>query len=244
MLLLGRNRFDTLRQLLFLGTDIANLDFQAHNQVVDRTDDGLLHRTQRIVQIHHDRVLVTTVADELVALQQGLVVFGNLLFDAGIRYTCVGRNQVGGLLRIVQIFLDIAGKAQLVFEAKTFLLIHTCVLQIHTRFRGNIGQLVGPLKLFDAGIHATQFLLDNHQTVGDEVRGIDRNAVLVVDSILVIDRNQRIQDIFRTGDRDILQSQVDDGCRLGSQGRLQIGLVFLDHLRHVRLPHLYRFVII
>ena len=81
------------------------------------------------------------------------------------------------------------------------------------------------LILFNIGVHIAQLLFDDNQTLVDEVRGIDRHRVLVIDGILIIHGNQRIDHILRTRNRDILQRQVDDGCRFAGQGCLQVRLI-------------------
>ena len=96
-----------------------------------------------------------------------------------------------------------------------------------------------PLESLDIGIHTPQLLFDNHQTFGNKLRGIDRNPVLILNGILIVNGNQGIQHILRTRNRNVRKAQVDNGrifCRqIRNQGpliagsySLQIGLTHLD----------------
>ena len=110
-LLLGRHGRDAAARLFLLRPDILDLDVQADNQVIHRTDDGLLHRDQRIVQVLHHRVLATAVADKLVTFQQHLVELPDLRLDVHIRYARVRRDQVRVLAGVRQVVLDVFRQA-------------------------------------------------------------------------------------------------------------------------------------
>ena len=91
----------------------------------------------------------------------------------------------------------------------------------------------------DVRIHAAQLLLDHDQTVVDEVGGVHHDLVLVVDRVCVVDGDQRVDHIFRTGDGDVLERQVDDRGRLARQRGLQVCLETDRHVLQRRLRHLH-----
>ena len=120
ILLLRRYRGNTPLQLILLGLHILDADPEAGYQVIHRTDNGLLHRTQRIIQIHHHRVLIATVPDQVIPLQQHLVIGRNLLLYRHIRNR-IGRNQVERFLRVRQVVPDILRDRELILQAQALL---------------------------------------------------------------------------------------------------------------------------
>ena len=239
LLLLGRHSRDTAARLFLLRPDILDLDVQPDDQVIHRTDDGLLHRDQRIVQVLHHRVLATAVADQLVAFQQHLVELPDLRLDVHIRYARVRRDQVRTLAGVRQVVLDVFRQAQLVLQTQSLLAILAGGLQVHARLGRDIRQLVFPLVRLDIRIHIPQFFLDHDQTVVDEVGSVHHDLVLVVDRIRVVDGDQRVDHILRTRDGDILKRQVDDRRRLVRQSSLQASLEAERHILQRRFRHLH-----
>ena len=91
-------------------------------------------------------------------------------------------------------------------------------------------------------LDTSQLLLDNHQTLIDEIRGIDRDLVLVLDSLLVIHRDQRIQHILRTGGGVIPQRQIEDGSVILRLADAQVASEQAGHRVRALPAHLYRCV--
>ena len=74
----------------------------------------------------------------------------------------------------------------------------------------HIGQQVLTLERGDVLVHIAKFSLNDTETVVNEHGGADGYLVLVLYPVLVIDRNQRVQQVFRTLDAYIHIRQIDD----------------------------------
>ena len=81
----------------------------------------------------------------------------------------------------------------------------------------------------DVLVHIAQFTFNHAQTVTDELRGTDGNLVLVLDPLLIIYLDQRIQDIFRLWDGYVINAEIDDSGILVTQIRTQSGGVIVGY---------------
>ena len=57
------------------------------------------------------------------------------------------------------------------------------------------------------GLHASQFAFDDDEPLVDELGGVDGHLVLVVDGLLVVDRDQHVQNILGPSRGTILQGE-------------------------------------
>ena len=243
ILLLWRNGRNTSGGLCLLHLYVLDVNLQPFNQIIYRTDNGLLHCTKRIVQIHYHRVFIAAVCDKIVTLQQHLVISRDLLLHLHIGNR-IGRYQFKRLLRIWQVIADVFSNSYLVFQTQTFLFVLAGILQVHAGFRFDVGQLVFPFERFDISIDTSQFLFDDNQPVGDKFRRTDRYSVLIFNRILVVNGNQCIQDILRTCNRNIRQAQINDGRHLIRQCTLQSRLIPFSDRFQSRFRYLNRYIIV
>ena len=123
----------------------------------------------------------------------------------------------------MEVLPDVLRKAQLVLQAQALLLVPRRRLKVHARLGHDVRQLVLALVGLDVSVHAAKLLLDDGQTLVDEVRRVHRYLVLVVDRVLVVHRDQRVQKVLSAGNRLVLVLQVDDRGRLARKGDRQRG---------------------
>ena len=79
----------------------------------------------------------------------------------------------------------------------------------------------------------SQFILYHPQSVADELRGADGNLVLVLNPFLVIDPNQRVQDVFRFLHGRVVYAEIDDGGFLVAQFGMQFVYIIIGNHLHV-----------
>ncbi|CUN19939.1 Uncharacterised protein [Bacteroides salyersiae] len=143
-------------------------------------------------------------------------------------------------MRIRQIFLNISDNTQLIFQTESLLLITTRIGKIHTRLGSNVSQLILALKIFNISIHTTQFTFNNNQTFIDKLRSIHGYLVLVINNVFIINSNKHIENIFCTGNRHVIQNQINNSGRFTGKGDFQLITVTFDNALHVEFDHIYR----
>ncbi len=143
-------------------------------------------------------------------------------------------------MRVCQVIAYIFRQSHLILQSKSFFAILATLLKVHSRFRTDVRQLVFPFIRFDIGIHTTQLLFNNDQTVINKVGGVHRYLVLIVYRVFVIHGNQHIQNIFGTRYGYVLQRQVDDRRRLTGQRHLKGIAISQSDLLPVPLTYSYR----
>ena len=142
-------------------------------------------------------------------------------------------------MRISQILLNVSGNTQLILQTETFLLVTARIGKVHTCFGGNIRQLVLTFKAFDIGIHTSQFTFDDDQTFVNKLGSIYGYLVLIIDNILIINGNKHVQDVFRTGSRDVIQDKIDNGGRLAGKRHFQSGTIPFDNTLQIGFDDIY-----
>ncbi len=84
-------------------------------------------------------------------------------------------------------------------------------LHVHLHCRPVVREAVCRAVGGDGLVHASEFLLDDSEPVGDELVGGGGNLVLVLDPVLVIDVDDHPQDILCPLGVDVTIGEVDDG---------------------------------
>ena len=164
--------------------------------VLNGFENGNTHSREIHIHIDDQRVPLTGVGNNVVAVHQELVVIGNLSSDAGILDSCRGRDEGGGGNGTVQTLAQVLGNRKLTLEFADLALyvlglVHVeCGCGIHGRHE------VLALELGDVTVHARELRLYIAQTVLDEVRGALCHLVLVKHPVLVVDGDDHIDKVI------------------------------------------------
>ena len=105
-------------------------------------------------------------------------------------------NQLPGVFRIVQIGANELGDVDLVLERKPLGLVFAALRDAACSLRGDVDHLVVLFDVLDVAVHIAQLPADDRQTGFDKLGGRHRYAALVIDGILVVDGDQRVEDVF------------------------------------------------
>ena len=202
--LLARDGSHTGAGLTGTAADVLQLHLGAQIEVVDRCDDALAHGRQGLVHVFHHGVLVATALKELVALELHGVVVANLILDGSIGNARIRGDEVGFLAGIVEVALDIA--AHLLLHEQVFYLggVALALTQRCAGGRVDVDQSVGLLIVLYLLFHTAQLLLDDDESLVDEVGGVDGHLVLVLDVLFIVDGDNHVEHIGGTLRRLVL----------------------------------------
>ena len=206
---------------LLRGTD---LDADGLDVVVQGGQDGAAQRAQLLVQVFDEEVLFGGGLDQAVALEHRRVVLVDLALGAGIVDAYVGRQQGAGG-GAGDVGLKEAGDGELVVELHQVLAGLGGELHVHAGRGFVVGDPVFTLVGGDGLVHVAEFLLDDVESVGDELVGGGRDLVLVLDPVLVVDVDDHAKDVLGALGVDILEAEVDHGRVLVAEGGGEVGAV-------------------
>ena len=173
------------------------MDLQRGDIGVERRDDRPACGSQSVAEILNDRVVLRTLGVELhIALQLGIVAL-----YLGVDRRAVDRersgNQFIGFGRVQQVFFEEFRHSDLVFQREAVGFILGAFGNRLLGFRYDIVYFVVFFELFDVAVHFAQFFGDDLQPIVDELSRAFCDPPFVVDRIFFVNRDQRIDDIFR-----------------------------------------------
>ena len=241
---LGRHERYLIAVLALLVLHIGCLYLQVRYQVVHSLRDRQTHGHQRTVQVPHERVALTAVGYQLIPPRQHRIVLHNQVLHPHIVYPDTGRNRVCRFRVILQILLHVLRHVQLVFHTQPFRVQHARTLQVQGTFRGNIRQFILFLIILYFRIHGSQVGFYDFQPIVYEFGCIYHNPVFVLDSIVLINLNQRIQQILRPLHILVLYAQGYQRRLLVRHSRVQSLVVLLRYLLQISFCHIDRFAYI
>ena len=164
-----------------------------------------------VVQLLYHGVALAAVGNELVALQLQCVVLVNLVLHRGIADARSRGDEVPVLGGVGQIVLDELRQLQLGFLLHGIRTVRLRFAHVLPRQRTDVHHLVALLEALQLGLHTTQFAFDDEQALVDELGGVHRHLVFVVESLLVIDIDQRVEHVLGTQGGIVLERQDQDG---------------------------------
>ena len=88
------------------------------------------------------------------------------------------------------------------------------------------------------GLHASQLAFDDDEPLVDELGGVDGHLVLVVDGLLVVDRDQHVQHVFRPCGGAVLKGEGENRGLVLLLPDAETGDEVADHRREGILRHL------
>ena len=225
-----------LRFLLVLLQEVY-LHVQRAYQVVERQQNSLPHRTQRLVQILDQGVVGTTVGHQTVALQLQGIELGNLIFDAPAFHPRIDRQQLVRRYHVHQIIADIPRYVKLVAQHLYVAFRLGRLGHVHARRGLHVGQQVFALVRRYILINVAQFLLDNLQAFVYQQRCAGRNSVFLANPIVVIHGYQGIQHVFRPLGGHIADGKVDNRGFFIAQTHRKRSRITTRHAVKARLGH-------
>ena len=89
--------------------------------------------------------------------------------------------------------------------------VSCCCASVASGQRADVHHLVVLLERLQLGLHAAQLALDDDEPLVDELGGVHRHLVLVVDGLLVIYVDQRVEHVLGAPGRGVLQREHEDG---------------------------------
>lgn len=206
---LAGRRSDARTGEALLAADVVQLDFERRDMRLERGDDRPPQRGQLAVEILDDGAVARCVAGEFVAAEHQLVVVLDLVGDRHVGDGDVGRDQVAQLGVVEQIVAYVLRHADLVLHRKT------CGFELRTLgqalrgLRRDVVHLVVFLIGRDLAVYGVQFRTDDAQPLVDEVGRVVGDTVLVVDRLVVIAGDERVDDVLRTAGNVVVERNGD-----------------------------------
>ena len=197
----------TLVDLALGALQAGQLVVEGHQLVVDARDDGLTHGGEVVVEVDDEGVFLTAVGGEAVAPQHGRVVFPDLPFDGGAVDTRVGGQQLVLHRLVDEHVADIAGDGDLVVDLEDAVGGGGVLREVDVRHRIHVGQQVLALVGRDVLVDVAQLLLDEAETVVDEEGGAHHDLVLVLEPVVVVDRDQHVEEVVGAAFRDVVDGE-------------------------------------
>ncbi len=152
--------------------------------------DVLALSGQRAGEFHHYGVLVRTGRGNFLVFEHRLVVLLNLALNAGVGDTGVRRDEFS-VTHLADVIEDARGQSSLHVDVGRVVGVAQCGTRIGiNRTAGGCRTQLGHL-----AIDAAQVLRQALDALGDKLLGVARHGVLVVDSVLVIRCDERVQDV-------------------------------------------------
>ena len=173
----------------------------------------------------HQGVGVGRFVGEVVALQQLAVVFAYHALDVAALQAGVGGQQLSVAGVGHEIGADVAGHGELVVEFEDAGLRLLVLRHIHGGCGAYVGDEVGALVAGDVGVDVAQLVLDDPETVVDEVGGGDGYLVFVVYPVFVIDVYQCLEHVVGALGGLVGNGELDYGAVFSGHGHLQAGVV-------------------
>lgn len=187
--------------LLLAAARVVALHVDPHNHVVHRTDDTLPQGVYAVVKLLHHGVALAAVGYQLVALQLQGVVLVYLPLHGGVADARPRGDEVTAFRGVGEVLLDEPRQFQLGLLLQRVGAVGLCLAHVAAGQRADVHHLVVLLERFQLGLHAAKLPLDDEQALVDELGGVHRHLVLVVDGFLVIHVHQRVQHVLGTQGR-------------------------------------------
>ena len=184
-------------------------------RVVEGLQDGAAQVAERHVDVAHQRVLLAGVRHEVVTLEDARVIFSNLLLDGTTADARAGGHELLGVGGVDNVVTHVAHHIQLVVNLLTLGVGGSLLADGLTGGLLNAEHAVGALVGGDAALDVAEFTLDDGQALLDELIGGDAHLVAVLHPVLVVDIDDRLQDIVGTRDGVVDTLDIDDVTRLG-----------------------------
>ena len=164
-----------------------------------------------VVKLLHHGVALAAVGYQLVALQLQGVVLVYLPLHGGVADARPRGDEVTAFRGVGEVLLDEPRQFQLGLLLQRVGAVGLCLAHVAAGQRADVHHLVVLLERFQLGLHAAKLPLDDEQALVDELGGVHRHLVLVVDGFLVIHVHQRVQHVLGTQGRAVLQREHEDG---------------------------------
>ena len=200
-----------MRLVCLQGTQLGT---EGYHKVVDTCRNTSAHGIQVLVVIGNQRVLLAGVGNDVVALQQSLVVFSNLLLDARTVDTGIGWQHLVLAHSAYETAADILCNGEAGVEIHDLLAQVAALLHILLCCGLYVRQQVGTLEGRDILIHVAQLMLDNAKALGDETGGGNGHLILVVEPVLAVYGDDGVEDILGTLGLYIRIGKIYDGSLL------------------------------
>lgn len=209
--LLGGHGGEARLCLRLAAAGVVALHVDADDHVVDGADDALPQGVYGVVQLLHHGVAVAAVVDELVALELQGVVLADLPLDAGVADARPRGDEVALPGGVGEVVLDEPRQPELGLLLLRVGAVGLLLARVASGQRADVHHLVVLLERLQLGLHAAQLALDDDEPLVDELGGVHRHLVLVVDGLLVIYVDQRVEHVLGAPGRGVLQREHEDG---------------------------------
>ena len=209
--LLGGHGGEARLCLRLAAAGVVALHVDADDHVVDGADDALPQGVYGVVQLLHHGVAVAAVVDELVALELQGVVLADLPLDAGVADARPRGDEVALPGGVGEVVLDEPRQPELGLLLLRIGAVGLLLARVASGQRADVHHLVVLLERLQLGLHAAQLALDDDEPLVDELGGVHRHLVLVVDGLLVIYVDQRVEHVLGAPGRGVLQREHEDG---------------------------------
>ena len=188
----------------------GKLGIEGETGIVDGDEDGLAQVAELDIHVTDERVLLAAVGNEVVALEHHGVVLG----DLGLGSTDGGWQQAVGIGWVGDEGAQVADHVDLCLQVDDLLVGgllagHGLSADDITADHG-IGTEVVSKIVLDLG----ELLLDDLQTVADELVGGNDGLVAVLHPLLVIDGDDGAEDIVGTEVGHVVAADIDDARRI------------------------------
>ena len=171
----------------------------------------MAHSLDAGVHVHHSWVVLTRGTEQSLALDKHGVILVDDRTQVLVLQAYIGRNDFLFVGRIVDIVAQEFYQAYLglVFDAQLF--VFGVFLQGKLGIAGQVGQSRFLLEVRQLGFGAAQFLIDDADTVFDEVCRLLCHLVLLVVGILIVEGYQAVDKVGGTLSVGIFNGYLGDG---------------------------------
>ena len=221
-----------------LRVSAGSLHAQLAYVAAQRAHDIVAQRVELVVQVDHHGVLGTRRGCYLLVLEHGLVVGRDLVHEACVVEAGVAWYELFAS-HVLDVGKHVVGDAHL--QVGVVGVVHILDGAARVAVDGGIGR--AHLELCDAAVDAAQVLGERGDAVGDEALGAACHAVLVVECVLVVERDEGVEYVGAQGGVVGLDGEVHDVGSLvgilGGEAGLKTGGHSVDwsHLGHDGKAH-------
>ncbi len=215
------------------------LDFERRDVRGERGDDRTAHGGQQVVEVLNHGAVHRAVFEQLFAAQDRVVVLADLRRDRIVGDRRHDGDQTARVVRVGEVGADELRHADLVLDRDTFGPVARTLGDAAGRFRRDVDHAVALFDVLDAAVHLAQLAADHLESVLDEVGRRARDAALVLDGVLVVDGDERVDHVLGALRHRVVHRDGDDrglfvrhvalhGAAVGVRRRIERALGHVD----------------